>query len=244
MTDQLHKLSIRVSGKITIKAEGQTGNGEKFVYQRVAKNKGNLGNLGKYGLQLRKELPRNDRKSKSQLDLRKRLAAATAAWKRLTKAQRLIWKKLAAGRRFTGFNLFVSQFIHNPPISATKSTLHLPWEIYSMTQFSDFKQATTPLQGTETVIVETADGLRNVPVSEINPNIPGEVKLWAGVAAPAGWALCNGATLNSTSYAALYAAIGNTYGGSSGAAFNVPDLNPYSDPNNSQQMQFIIFLGA
>ena len=111
MTKPLHKLAIRVSGKITIKTEGQTGAGEKYVYQRVAKNKGNLGNLGKYGLQLRKELPRNDRKSPRQLILRERKASGTALWKSLPKSERDRWKGLAANLRMNSFNLFMQHFM-------------------------------------------------------------------------------------------------------------------------------------
>jgi len=50
---------------------------------------------------------------------------------------------------------------------------------------------------------------------------------FAGASAPSGWLLCNGASLNATAspeYAALFSVIGTTYGGSSIAAFNVPDL--------------------
>lgn len=55
----------------------------------------------------------------------------------------------------------------------------------------------------------------------------GSILDYAGAAAPAGWLLCYGQTLNATAnpeYADLYAVIGNTYGGSSIADFVVPDL--------------------
>lgn len=40
---------------------------------------------------------------------------------------------------------------------------------------------------------------------------------------PAGWLECNGAGLSTTTYAALFAAIAYTFGGS-GGTFNIPDL--------------------
>lgn len=51
----------------------------------------------------------------------------------------------------------------------------------------------------------------------------GEIRSFAGSFAPKGWVLCDGRSLAVSQYQALYALIGNTYGGS-GASFNVPDL--------------------
>lgn len=54
---------------------------------------------------------------------------------------------------------------------------------------------------------------------------PGNVAHFAGTTAPAGWLLCNGATVSRTDYAALFAAIGTTYGAGDGATtFALPDL--------------------
>lgn len=51
----------------------------------------------------------------------------------------------------------------------------------------------------------------------------GAVISYAGSSAPTGWLLCAGQSLLTASYAALFSAIGYTYGGS-GANFNLPDL--------------------
>lgn len=51
----------------------------------------------------------------------------------------------------------------------------------------------------------------------------GAVISYAGSSAPTGWLLCAGQSLLTASYAALFGAIGYTYGGS-GANFNLPDL--------------------
>lgn len=54
---------------------------------------------------------------------------------------------------------------------------------------------------------------------------PGDVKATAKAAADAGWLLCYGQAVSRTTYAALYAAIGTTYGvGDGSTTFNVPDL--------------------
>ena len=52
---------------------------------------------------------------------------------------------------------------------------------------------------------------------------PGLISPFAGATAPAGYLLCNGASLATATYPALFAVIGYTYGGS-GANFTLPDL--------------------
>lgn len=48
---------------------------------------------------------------------------------------------------------------------------------------------------------------------------------FAGAAAPSGWLLCDGAAVSRTTYAALFAIVGTTYGGGNGSTtFNLPDL--------------------
>lgn len=48
---------------------------------------------------------------------------------------------------------------------------------------------------------------------------------FAGSSAPGGWLLCYGQAVSRTTYAALFSAIGTTYGSGDGSAtFNVPDL--------------------
>ncbi len=52
----------------------------------------------------------------------------------------------------------------------------------------------------------------------------GTVVAFAGTSAPAGWALCNGSTLNRTQQATLFASIGTIHGSGDGTTtFNLPD---------------------
>ena len=58
----------------------------------------------------------------------------------------------------------------------------------------------------------------------VSASFPAGVMMdYAGSSAPTGWFLCNGASVSTTTYAALFAVIGYTYGGS-GGSFNLPDL--------------------
>lgn len=53
----------------------------------------------------------------------------------------------------------------------------------------------------------------------------GEIRMIAGTYAPTGWALCDGSSLSIAEYAALYAAIGVTYGqGPTADKFLLPDF--------------------
>ncbi|MBE2193549.1 MAG: phage tail protein [Anaerolinea sp.] len=56
-----------------------------------------------------------------------------------------------------------------------------------------------------------------------NPYI-GEIRMFGGNFAPAGWAFCNGATLSISENDALFTLIGTTYGGDGQTTFNLPDL--------------------
>ena len=60
-----------------------------------------------------------------------------------------------------------------------------------------------------------------------SPLAVGTILPYAGnpAALPAGWVLAGGQSISRTDYAPLFAAIGTTYGSSSGSTFNVPDLH-------------------
>jgi microcystin-dependent protein len=54
---------------------------------------------------------------------------------------------------------------------------------------------------------------------------PGTIAAFAGSSIPAGWRLCDGSSVNRTDSAALFAAIGTSWGNGDGTTtFNVPDL--------------------
>lgn len=54
---------------------------------------------------------------------------------------------------------------------------------------------------------------------------PGDIKMYGAASAPAGFLECNGAEVSRTTYAALFAAIGTTWGSGNGSTtFTLPDL--------------------
>jgi microcystin-dependent protein len=52
----------------------------------------------------------------------------------------------------------------------------------------------------------------------------GEIRMFGGNFAPAGWALCQGQTLPISEFDTLFQLIGTTYGGDGQATFALPDL--------------------
>jgi microcystin-dependent protein len=62
--------------------------------------------------------------------------------------------------------------------------------------------------------------------SELFSSVPaGALVPYAGSTAPAGWLLCYGQAVSRTTYAALFSALGTTYGAGDGSTtFNLPDL--------------------
>ena len=64
------------------------------------------------------------------------------------------------------------------------------------------------------------DGANLTSIQGVNTGI---VVPWGSASIPSGFLLCNGQSVSTTTYAALFAVIAYTYGGS-GANFNVPDL--------------------
>ncbi len=52
----------------------------------------------------------------------------------------------------------------------------------------------------------------------------GEIRMFAGTFAPAGWALCDGQTLSIAENDILFNLIGTTYGGDGQETFNLPNL--------------------
>jgi microcystin-dependent protein len=52
----------------------------------------------------------------------------------------------------------------------------------------------------------------------------GEISIFAGNYAPQGWAICDGRTMQIIQYQALFAIIGNMYGGDGRTTFALPDL--------------------
>lgn len=52
----------------------------------------------------------------------------------------------------------------------------------------------------------------------------GEIRMFGGNFAPAGWAFCNGATMPISENDALFTLIGTTYGGDGQQTFQLPDL--------------------
>lgn len=57
----------------------------------------------------------------------------------------------------------------------------------------------------------------------VSPVPVGAISSFGGASAPSGYLLCDGASVSRTTYAALFAVVGTTYGSVDGTSFNVPN---------------------
>lgn len=81
--------------------------------------------------------------------------------------------------------------------------------------FTGTPTAPTAAAGTNTTQIATTAFVQAA-------GLVGEIKMWGTVSAPTGYLLCDGSSVSTTTYAALFAVIGYTFGGS-GASFTLPD---------------------
>ena len=96
-----------------------------------------------------------------------------------------------------------------------------------------FEASTSKLWVYTTTWVELGDFTQNTAVSSGGGQFApffspvGMVSPFASATAPAGWLVCDGSVLNSTTtpaYTALFSVIGTSFGGSGASSFNVPNL--------------------
>lgn len=80
--------------------------------------------------------------------------------------------------------------------------------------------------GSDGQVLTVASGVPTWSAAAGGGGVPeGAVIPYAGAAAPSGWLLCDGSAVSRATYAALFAAIGTTYGAGDGTTtFNLPDL--------------------
>jgi len=64
----------------------------------------------------------------------------------------------------------------------------------------------------------------NADIAAINAVVTGSIQMWPTASAPTGYLLCAGAAVSRTTYAALFAVIGTTFGSGDGSTtFNLPN---------------------
>jgi microcystin-dependent protein len=132
--------------------------------------------------------------------------------------------RTALGAAASGNNTDITAL--NPPSVGTIDNMTLGATTPAAGAFTTVS-ATGSISGITEAMAENSTKMAStafVTNAVANAAVPaGTVVAFAGTTAPTGWALCDGSALNTTTYSALFAAIGTTYGGS-GSTFNLPDL--------------------
>lgn len=129
-----------------------------------------------------------------------------------------------------GGNISGGMYLHQESVAVTAQGYDFPQayterslrpgigaEHYS---WDDFKQYKTPGQ------LEQDVSIINTAVAKLAPLPLGIVQIWAGTLGklPAGYALCDGSSLQISEYPELYAILGMTHGGVPNNSFQLPDL--------------------
>ena len=61
-------------------------------------------------------------------------------------------------------------------------------------------------------------------IATLQPAPAGSIMMWPSNTIPTGWALCDGSSLSRSTYAALFAVLGTTYGSNDNSTFKLPDI--------------------
>jgi microcystin-dependent protein len=87
---------------------------------------------------------------------------------------------------------------------------------------------------------------QTIVASDFNDLVPvGAVFPFAGASAPIGYLICDGSAVSRTTYAALFTAIGTTYGAGDGSTtFNLPDMRSSMPLGVGQKTRALNFNGA
>jgi len=81
----------------------------------------------------------------------------------------------------------------------------------------------TPTSGDNSTKIATTAFVQTA-ISGIQTTLSGTIQMWPTASAPSGYLLCNGADVSRTTYAALFAVVGTTFGvGDGSTTFNLPN---------------------
>lgn len=107
-----HKVSILPTGKITIQVDPVTGTSVKYVYQRVAKGKGNIPIPGRHDLQLRRLPQASAAFTLDQMVKRLKFKDAVKTWQECDQQTKKEYNTRAVAMDMSGYNLFISDFMN------------------------------------------------------------------------------------------------------------------------------------
>lgn len=116
---KLHEISVLPTGRITVEVDPVTGATVPYVYQRVAKGKGNIPLPGPHDLQLRRHVTPSTGPTPEQAAKRAGFALAVAAWQALTTPEKGEWKNRARAMQVSGYNLFLREYLRPTTIPTT-----------------------------------------------------------------------------------------------------------------------------
>lgn len=123
-----------------------------------------------------------------------------------------------SGNLIVGSNIFAATGSFSGNITASNLTTSSAAVSGNLNVGGVLTAITMPVNTSNTAVATTAFAQAVIPT--------GGLMMWAANAAPTGWLLCNGSAVSRTSFAALFAVIGTTFGaGDNSTTFNLPNYN-------------------
>lgn len=104
-------INLLITGTLTMSPPGTQDQPKKFVYQRVAMDKGNLPPKSNTGHQLRAHVIPFDPKTSAQIARRDLMRAAVLRWRSPMEGDMETWKRIAVRRNIPIFNAAVSDIL-------------------------------------------------------------------------------------------------------------------------------------
>lgn len=125
-----------------------------------------------------------------------------------------------------GLNSFSQNMISNAPVYSSSSTYAVGERVRYNYNTWVCKTAITTAESWTAAHWEALPDLQTqIDSISSSSDTVGTVKAFAGSTAPTGWLKCDGSAISRTTYSALFAVIGTTYGSGNGSTtFNVPNV--------------------
>ena len=125
-----------------------------------------------------------------------------------------------------GLNSFAQNMISNAPVYSSSSTYAVGDRVrYSYNTYVCNTAITTAESWTAAHWTALPDLQTQIDSISGGGDLVGTVKAFAGSTVPTGWLKCDGSAISRTTYSALFAVIGTTYGSGNGSTtFNVPNV--------------------
>jgi microcystin-dependent protein len=113
------------------------------------------------------------------------------------------------------------------PAAATRASRYLAFDASGnpIASAGGPGSADVPVSAWGATLIAATDAAAARDLLSVTAAVTGEIRMYAGSSAPAGWLVCDGSAVSRTTYATLFAVMGTTFGAGDGSTtFNLPNF--------------------